>query len=46
VKCRGQQRPISVLEADPMVGELALEHGELVSKYQALGVLVVVAAWQ
>jgi len=46
VKERGQQRPVSVLEADPLVGELTLEHGEQVSKDEDLGVLVVVAAWQ
>jgi hypothetical protein len=44
VKKRGQQRPVRALEADALVGELTLQYGELVSKHEDLGVLVVVAA--
>jgi hypothetical protein len=40
----GQQRPVGGMESDPLVAELALQHGELVAQHEDLGVLVVVAA--
>jgi hypothetical protein len=42
----GQQGPFGGLESDALVAELALQHDDLVSQDEDLGVLVVIAAGQ
>jgi hypothetical protein len=41
-ECR-QQRPVGWLELDALVCELALQHADLVSQREDLGVLVAIA---
>jgi hypothetical protein len=46
VQQRGQQRPVSGLEAHLPLAQLALQDHDLVTQRQDLDVLVVVAHWQ
>lgn len=42
----GEQRPVGGLEPDALVGELTLEHGDLVPQHKDLGVFILIARRQ